>query len=282
MASARLVSLFLLGGACADSENSRTNGRVLSALSAPVRIVDARGRKTNAGLLQVRVDDDFGTVCGINAGAASVVCRLAGYDYGVVGSSPCSSYGGSAVCGALGSGVAAKDLVCAGGELDLAQCSWNEPTADCQQHLSDTVVYCGAHGSRPREGSLRLLADDGAPSIDGAGRLEMFWDSAWGTVCKDSFAAGNVACKELGYSGFVDAVGCAAVAGKNYCSPSPPRVTEMVCRGSEGHVSACGFKVGEDVFCAPNEGVVLRCAGEGGAGEPAQTFVSSGRRALST
>lgn len=67
---------------------------------ASVRILDALGNVANAGLLQVRVEEGFGTVCGLNDGAANVACRLAGYDYGVVGSAPCSSYGGSSVCGA--------------------------------------------------------------------------------------------------------------------------------------------------------------------------------------
>ena len=58
-------------------------------------LVDGSGSLANVGLLQVRTELGFGTVCGLNAGAAAVVCRLMGYDHGVVGSSSCGSYGGS-------------------------------------------------------------------------------------------------------------------------------------------------------------------------------------------
>ena len=165
--------------------------------------------------------------------------------------------------GAPGSLVVAKDLTCSGGELDLMQCAWAEPTADCQQHGMDSVVYCGDAGAGVQEGSVRMLTSEGAPSIDGLGRLEMFWKGAWGPVCKDNFAGGGVACKQMGFTGFLDAFGCAAVNGENYCAPVAPRISEMSCRGTEVDVAACAFEAGDDVFCAPSEGVALKCAGDG-------------------
>ena len=41
--------------------------------SADVRLLDAAGSFSNVGLLQVRMDADFGTVCGANAAAADVI-----------------------------------------------------------------------------------------------------------------------------------------------------------------------------------------------------------------
>jgi hypothetical protein len=38
-----------------------------------VRLLDAAGSFSNVGLLQVRMDNDFGTVCGANAAAADVI-----------------------------------------------------------------------------------------------------------------------------------------------------------------------------------------------------------------
>ena len=40
--------------------------------SADVRLLDAAGGFSNVGLLQVRMDTDFGSVCGANAAAADV------------------------------------------------------------------------------------------------------------------------------------------------------------------------------------------------------------------
>ena len=72
---------------------------------ADVRLVDAAGSISNVGLLQVRTDAGFGTVCGANPAAADVVCRSLGYSFGSVSTSPCGFYGGANLCGAPGSPV---------------------------------------------------------------------------------------------------------------------------------------------------------------------------------
>lgn len=90
--------------------------------------MDSSGVASNAGLLEVDMQGAFGTVCGINGGAAEVVCRMLGYDHGVVGSRPCSSYGGANLCGKIGSAIAMKSLECTGGELDISRC------AACKSH----------------------------------------------------------------------------------------------------------------------------------------------------
>ena len=112
-------------------------------LGAGVRLrsglVDEQGQLAAAGLLQVRgrqgalqacardaslrrEHGGFGAVCGINSGAANVVCRMLGYNGGAVGSSPCGAYGGANMCGAVGSRAAMKNLKCRGDEMDLASC----------------------------------------------------------------------------------------------------------------------------------------------------------------
>ena len=57
MASGFLLFLAFLAGAAA---------------SADVRLVDAAGGLSNVGLLQVKTDAGFGSVCGANAAAADV------------------------------------------------------------------------------------------------------------------------------------------------------------------------------------------------------------------
>ncbi len=49
------------------------------------------------------------------------------------------------------------------------------------------------------EGDLRLVDSD--PSRSGYGRLEIFLQGEWGTVCSDGFrsAEADVACSQLGY-----------------------------------------------------------------------------------
>ena len=72
-----------------------------------VRLVDAGGALSNVGLLQVKTDGGFGTVCGANLASADVACRSLGYAHGSVSSSGCGSYGGSDLCGATGTPVVA-------------------------------------------------------------------------------------------------------------------------------------------------------------------------------
>ena len=170
-----------------------------------MRLVDNTGSSPNVGLLQIRTGTgEFGTVCGMNLGAADVVCRQLGYDFGSVGSA-CATYGGSHLCGGTGIPVAMKDLKCEGGELQVQDCHWAPPDASCSDHVLDSVVFCGFDGTAGviKDGSLRILSHDGSPSIDGEGRLEIFKAGSWAPVCNTGFTAGAeaVACKSMGFAG---------------------------------------------------------------------------------
>ena len=170
-----------------------------------LRLVDSIGSSPNVGLLQVRTGNgEFGSVCGMNLGAADVVCRQLGYDFGSVGSA-CGTYGGSNLCGAVGMPMAMKDLACEGGELQVQDCQWAPPDTSCSDHILDTVVYCGTDGTAGviKDGSMRILSHDGSPSIDGEGRLEIFKAGDWAPVCSSGFTAGAeaVACKSMGFDG---------------------------------------------------------------------------------
>ena len=46
--------------------------------SVDIRVVDAAGALSNAGLLQVSTDAGFGSVCGANPASADVICRSMG------------------------------------------------------------------------------------------------------------------------------------------------------------------------------------------------------------
>jgi len=244
------------------------------ALSQGVRLVDGNGVSTNVGLLQVRTDDpqvaEFGTVCGMNLAAADVVCLQLGYDFGSVSTSPCDSYGGNDMCGASGSPVAMSSLACQGGELDIQDCLFSAPDTACLGHAHDSIVYCGldAEGGGFEDGAARLLSFDGSPSIDGFGRLEVFHGGAWGPVCKSGFTSGaaSLACKSMGFVGVraSDSFStCRDVSGKNYCGIVAPRISEVACSGQETNLLACPFEDGDDVFCAPEESVVIQCSGVG-------------------
>ena len=74
--------------------------------SVDVRLVDEAGSLSSVGLVEIKTDAGFGSVCGANPAAADVICRSLGFAYGTVSSSPCGFYGAANLCGTPGSPVA--------------------------------------------------------------------------------------------------------------------------------------------------------------------------------
>jgi|EP00927_Polykrikos_kofoidii_P003212 hypothetical protein len=229
-----------------------------------LRVVDSTGGVANAGLLQVLTGEGFGSVCGLNDEASNVACRSLGYDYGVVSSAPCASYGGQDFCGGKNEGVAMKNLQCRGDEVDITGCVWEQPDEECLKHDADAIVFCSREGDESLEdGSVRLVASDGAPSLDGKGRLEIARQGAWETVCSEGFTHGSalIACKQMGFDGSTKpsiSQTCNAF-GLDFCS-SPPGLSRLACTGTETSLLSCSYDAGEEVFCATKESVVISCA----------------------
>lgn len=240
---------------------------------ASIRLVDTNGAVASTGRLEVRLDGSttlgYGTVCGLTAASADVACRQMGYDFGAASPSPCGQYGASNLCGSAGSPVAMRSLSCEGHELRIADCQFKEADEACLRHESDTVLFCGQYGMQPfQDGQLRLLSAEGAPALNELGstkgRLEVFLAStnSWAPVCKAGFGPGSatVACKQMGFSGTLDWGSCAT---EQECGTVPPHLSEVACSGSEKNLVECSHAVGDDVFCAAEESVVMTCSGTG-------------------
>eukprot|EP00435_Cladocopium_sp_Y103_P047035 s1807_g13.t1 len=148
--------------------------------------------------------------------------------------------------------------------VSLGECELEPADDACLSHAGDAVVFCGAHGAAPfSDGQLRLVSDSGAPVLPhDAGRLEMYLvqAQAWASVCRNGFTSGSaaVACKSTGFAG---SSGFSSCATSGLCGAVAPHVADLACAGSESSVLQCPMAVTDDVFCPPDESVVLSCSG---------------------
>ncbi|XP_059690915.1 antigen WC1.1-like [Gavia stellata] len=150
--------------------------------SRRVRLVNGAGRC--AGRVEIYYQGSWGTVCddGWDLSDAAVVCHQLGCGGAV-------EVAGSAQFGE-GSGQIWLDGVnCSGAEAALWDCParpWGQH--DCG-HKEDAGVVCSEFVA------LRLENSDGC-----SGRLQVFYNGTWGSICSNSMTLDTVslACKELG------------------------------------------------------------------------------------
>jgi len=125
-------------------------------------------------------------------------------------------------------------------------------------------------GVCPELGSLRLA--DGPSALEG--RVEVFFDGQWGTVCDDrwsfgaaqGFANGEVVCRQLGFRG------AAEVDHLDLEGQDPIWLDEVACAGDEARLVDCPANPQGENDCAHSEDVSVRCLdGVGSAGAECRT-----------
>ncbi|XP_050784198.1 soluble scavenger receptor cysteine-rich domain-containing protein SSC5D-like [Gopherus flavomarginatus] len=187
---------------------------------APLRLVG--GPHSCAGRLEVLHGSQWGSVCddgwGLLEGA--VVCRELGC--GAVQAAPGGAHFGT------GTGpIWLDDVGCSGKEMSLRQCRarpWGR--TNCQ-HDEDASVICTGGPV------LRLVGGTSSCS----GRLEVFHQGRWGTVCDDMWAlpGAAVVCRELGCGDPLS-----APRGAFFGEGSGPIWLDNVrCQGNESALSRC-------------------------------------------
>lgn len=125
--------------------------------------------------------------------------------------------------------------------------------------LQDSREHCGQCGNRCPDGCAAGQCVRGSGTIrlsDGtqnSGRLEVFRNGQWGTVCDDNFDLldATVACRELG---FTSAVSTATVGGG---ASLLILMDDVACTGTESSLLLCPFNPVHN--CSASENVGVTC-----------------------
>ncbi|XP_038069875.1 deleted in malignant brain tumors 1 protein-like [Patiria miniata] len=206
-----------------------------------IRLVN--GTDNLQGRVEVYVNETWGTVCGSgwDINDATVVCSQLGYGKAV-----------SAYAGQGNEDVALDGVSCAGLESSLLECPRNS-NVSCTQSTTAWVTC-----ALPEKFDLRLR--NGSSHMEG--RVEMYLNDAWGTVCDDGWdmTDATVACWQLGYGKATSAPGSAffgqgsgdIVLGNVDCKGTEKQLG--LCKGQESDAPVCLHYRDAGVVCSqPDE-----------------------------
>ncbi|KFR07651.1 Deleted in malignant brain tumors 1 protein, partial [Opisthocomus hoazin] len=208
-----------------------------------VRLVDGPGRC--AGRVELFHSEKWGTVCddSWDFADAKVVCRQ--LDCGTAVSAPRRAHFGQ------GQGpIWLDDVRCTGTEAALSECrakSWGIQGCD---HREDAGVVCSGSSE-----ALRLV--NGPHRC--AGRVEVFHNQQWGTICDDGWDLKDAAvvCRQLGCGTAMSAPGLSGFGQGS----GPIWLDGVRCRGTEATLAECVVKPWGHHACNHVEDASVVCSG---------------------
>ncbi|KAI4900371.1 hypothetical protein NFI96_001986 [Prochilodus magdalenae] len=213
------------------------SGKFNSANSS-IRLVGSGG--DCAGRLEVFHSGSWGTVSDDlwDIEDAQVVCRQ--LQCGVALSAPVPAQFGP------GTGpIWLNEVECEGNETSLWNCSFQLCGEDECGHKDDVGVVCSDHLT------LRLSGGNGSCS----GRLEVYHNSEWGSVCVDLWDVrdAQVVCRQLG---------CGPVNGSSVFGAGSGTVwlNRVKCRGNEIHLWDCPHSLKSHTDCSHRQRAGVTCA----------------------
>ncbi|XP_015777969.1 PREDICTED: deleted in malignant brain tumors 1 protein-like [Acropora digitifera] len=206
--------------------------------------VRLRGGGLHYGRVEILYNDQWGTVCddGWDINDAHVVCRQLGFSRLASNAYTGAHYG-------QGTGpIWMDDVACSGSESHLYDCrqrGWG--SHDCT-HSKDSSVLC-------RYGSSNLRLASGGYYY---GRVEVYHNATWGTVCDDSWDINDahVVCRQLGFSS-----AAYQYHGAHYGQGSGKIwLDDLRCHGGEASLSSCPHRGWGSHNCDHSEDASVICS----------------------
>ncbi|XP_028414251.1 uncharacterized protein LOC114537309 [Dendronephthya gigantea] len=205
--------------------------------------------KNGTGRVEVFFNGQWGTICDNtwDFKDARVVCHQLGYQDAVR-----ALQGGQVP---HGSGrIWLDEVACTGMEQNLTSCSYRESREHDCSHYEDAGVECVSTADI----TLRL---QGSLSKNGTGRVEVFFNGQWGTICDDGwdFKDARVVCRQLGYQDAVRAL----QGGQVPHGSGRILLDEVGCKGMEQNLISCSHKGWGKHDCSHSEDAGLECISPG-------------------
>ncbi|XP_030845075.1 deleted in malignant brain tumors 1 protein isoform X2 [Strongylocentrotus purpuratus] len=247
----------------------------------PLQVRLVGGETPNEGRVEVQYAGEWGTVCddGFDNDDAKVVCRQLGYRGEAV------SLGNQRP----GTGeILLDDVGCLGVESNIGQCPNAGITVHNCDHNEDVSVTCSIEvtpqPSPPSQPWTTPSSTDNGflltrlvgGSTENEGRLEVFYQGHWGTVCDDFWNAHNtdVACRSLGFQGG-ESFSCCAEYGEG---DGLIILDDVDCTGEEDSIASCGNAGPFNHDCTHIEDIGISCI-PNGAGTSAVRLVGGNNEA---
>ncbi|XP_071482925.1 scavenger receptor cysteine-rich domain-containing protein DMBT1-like [Diadema antillarum] len=216
----------------------------------PVTIRLVGGSHPLEGRVEVFMDNQWGTVCDDewNLPDANVVCRQLGY-----GAAETAQL--RARYGAGTGPIHLDDVRCSGNEETLTSCP-HTSFHNCA-HEEDAGVICRPAvplATPPPPVTIRLVG--GSHPLEG--RVEVFMDNQWGTVCDDEWNLpdANVVCRQLGYG----AAETAQLRARYGAGTGPIHLDDVRCSGNEETLTSCPHTSFHNCAHEEDAGVICRPA----------------------